>query len=287
MDTDLHILRADNPGPLTGAGTNTYLLGRGSVIVIDPGPALPGHLQAILAALHPGDHVAAILVTHSHLDHSALARSLADATGAPVLGCGPAGSGRSPTMKRLACAGLTGGGEGCDRTYRPDRPLMDGEKLTIGGVTVEVIAIPGHTGCHLAFATQGRLFAGDTVMGWSTSLVSPPDGDMGAYMATLGKLAGRDWAVIHPGHGAMVTDAAGRLSDLIAHRQTREAAILAALSNRPATAADLARLIYTTTPAALLPAATRNVLAHLINLSDRTLVTHPDPIRPDSTFSAR
>ena len=281
---ELRLVRADNPSALTGSGTNTYLLGRGDVVVIDPGPALPDHLRAILAALHPGERISAILVTHTHLDHSALAGPLAQRTAAPVLGFGPAGSGRSAAMTRAAALGLTGGGEGVDRQFEPDRRLHDGESLTLAGQRIEVLHTPGHTGCHLAFGWQDRLFAGDHVMGWSTSLVSPPDGDMTDYVATLHRLARRQWSVIHPGHGDTVTDPAGRISELIAHRMAREGEILAALTEGPATAAGLAARIYTRTAPGLLAAASRNVLAHLVDLAEQGLVTTPQGVTADSAF---
>lgn len=288
LDPDLRLVVAPNPGPMTGAGTNSYLLGRGDVVVIDPGPADPAHHAALLAALDPGERIAAILVTHSHLDHTALAPALSATTAAPVWGAGPAGSGRSGTMEGWAARGLSGGGEGFDSAYRPDRTLQPGETLHIGATTVEVLATPGHTGCHLGFASADRLFAGDTVMGWSTSLVSPPDGDMAAYRASLAQLASRPWRMIHPGHGSAITDPAGRLSDLILHRRTREAEILAALSDLgPATARQLAATIYTTTPPALLPAAARNVLAHLIDLTDRGEVQFLDTGGPDWMFERK
>lgn len=267
------VLVAPNPGPLTGTGTNTYLVGTGDVVLIDPGPAIPSHLASILAALAPGERIAAILVTHSHLDHTALVPELAAATGAPVLGAGPTGSGRSPLMARLAAAGMPTGGEGFDTTYRPDRVLLPGEVLQVGDVRIDVLPTPGHTGCHLGFACADRLFSGDTVMGWSTSLVSPPDGDMGAYLSTLSALSLRHWHSIHPGHGPRIADPALRLADLMAHRRGREASVLAALAGGAATPAELARRIYATTPPALLPAAARNVLAHLIDLTDRGLVS--------------
>lgn len=283
---DLRLVLAPNPGPMTGAGTNSYLLGRGDVVLIDPGPDDPAHHDALLAALDPGERLAAILVTHSHLDHTALAPALAARTGAPVWGAGPAGSGRSPTMADWAERGLVGGGEGFDQTYTPDRALRRGETLRIGGLAIEVLATPGHTGCHLSYACGDRLFAGDTVMGWSTSLVSPPDGDMAAYRASLTALAARDWQVIHPGHGPAITDPAARLAELIAHRATRESEILAALTaHGPATPHRLASLIYTTTPAVLLPAAARNVLAHLIDMTDRGLVTFSETAGRDWEFA--
>jgi len=288
VDPDLRLILAPNPGPMTGAGTNSYLLGQGEVVLIDPGPNDPAHHAALLAALEPGERLAAILITHSHLDHTALAPAIAATTKTPVWGAGPAGSGRSALMAAWADRGLVGGGEGFDQTYAPDRVLRDGETVQIAGLAIEVLATPGHTGCHLSFACGGRLFSGDTVMGWSTSLVSPPDGDMSAYMASLTALAARNWQVMHPGHGPAVTAPASRLAELIAHRKTREAAILAALSDHfPATAQTLASLIYVTTPPGLLPAATRNVLAHLIDLTDRGLVCHLTDAARDWVFGPR
>ena len=276
-DPDLRTILAPNPGPMTGAGTNSYLLGRGAVVLIDPGPADPAHQAALLAALDPDERIAAILITHSHLDHTALAPALAAATGAPVWGAGPAGSGRTPGMDDWAARGLSGGGEGFDLAYAPDRVLHHGEVLQFGSLKIEVLATPGHTGCHLSFACSDLLFSGDMVMGWSTSLVSPPDGDMAAYRASLTCLAARYWGLILPGHGPVIRNPAERLAELAAHRATREAEILGALSRHgPASAETLARLIYTTTPTALLPAASRNVLAHLIELTERNLVTCRD-----------
>ena len=283
-DPRLTLLRAPNPSPMTGEGTNTWLLAEGeAVVLIDPGPALDAHLRAILAAL-AGHPLAAILVTHAHLDHSALAPGLAAATGAPVLAFGPAGSGQSALMARLEAEGLTGGGEGIDRIFRPDRCLTDGEVLQLGPLQIEVLHTPGHMSNHLCFACDGLLFSGDLAMGWASSLVSPPDGDMGAYMASLRRLAARDWRAMLPGHGAPVADAAARLAELITHREAREAAVLAALTAGAADAATLAAAIYHDAPAALLPAARRNVLAHLLDLADRNLISAPLPLTAGSIF---
>ncbi len=271
----IRLIRADNPSPLTGPGTNTYLLGMGEVAVIDPGPDLDGHFAALMRALQPGERVSHILLTHAHLDHSALVPRLADATGAEVLAFGPADSGRSATMQGLAAQGLSGG-EGADPGFAPDCQLADGARLTVGGWEVEALHLPGHMGCHLGFAVADVLFSGDHVMGWSTTLVSPPDGDMAAYMASLHRLTSRGWRRMYPGHGPSVDDPAGRLAALIAHRLAREAAIVAALQRGPATATGVAEQVYTDILRHLLPAAARNVLAHLIDLTDRGLA-RPDP----------
>lgn len=271
---------------MTGSGTNTWLLGEGQVAVIDPGPNDPAHLAAILSSLALGEEVAAILVTHAHLDHSALVPRLARETSAPVYAFGRAGEGRSALMQRLAAEGLQGGGEGVDPTFAPDHRLTDGQGLTLGQTEIEVIHTPGHMGEHLSFACDGLLFSGDHAMGWATSLVSPPDGDMGAYMASLDKLAARPWQRMLPGHGAPVEDPAHRLAELAAHRRGRDAQIRAELARAPGTAADLARRIYLDTPEALMPAAARNVLAHLIDLSARLLAEPEGEIRATTRFSA-
>lgn len=275
----IRLIRADNPSPFTGTGTNTYLVGKGQVTVIDPGPDLDGHLAALRAALQPGERIAHILLTHAHLDHSALIPRLVAATGAEVLAFGPATSGRSAVMVQLAAEGLVGA-EGADPGFIPDRLVLDAEVLSLSGLTLTAWHLPGHMGCHMGFALGDHLFCGDHVMGWSTTLVSPPDGDMTAYMASLRRLQGHAWARFHPGHGPAIEAPDARLSALIAHRLSREAAILTSLAvPGPANAAALAARIYTDTQPHLLPAATRNVLAHLIDLQARSLVTpRPGPL---------
>ncbi len=266
-------LRAANPSALTGTGTNTYVLtGAQGAVVIDPGPDLDAHLAAILAAL--GDRpLQSILLTHAHLDHSALCPRLAAQTSAKTYAFGPAVAGRSAVMQRLAAEGLAGGGEGIDPTFSPDVSVADGEVLELAGLAIKALHTPGHIGSHLCFGLGPLLFSGDHVMEWSTTLVSPPDGDMGAYMASLQRLSGELWQVFLPGHGGLVPDPAARLQELIVHRRAREASILSELREGAKTPAELALCIYAaSTPAALLPAAARNILAHLIDLNDRNVV---------------
>lgn len=280
----LRRLLAPNPSPMTFRGTNTYLVGTREVAVIDPGPSDPHHLAAILDAVSSA-RVIAILVTHAHLDHSPLSRPLADATGAPVLAFGGPEAGRSAAMQRLASSGGIGGGEGVDHAFRPDATLRDGEAVDGDGWALRALHTPGHFGNHLAFAWGDILFTGDLVMGWASSLVSPPDGDLTDFMASLERIAGPGWAEFHPGHGAPVTAPADRVAALLAHRRARETSILDALADGPATPAHLAGRIYTDTPGALLPAAERNVLAHLIDLAERRLVRHDDRLSPDTEFA--
>lgn len=285
MGAEPRLVRAANPSPMTATGTNTWLVAdQGAVAVIDPGPALPGHLQAILAALEPGERISEILVTHAHLDHSALAPALSAATGAPMSAFGPAGSGRSALMARLEAQGLTGGGEGVDAAFRPDILLPDGAEVAVGRLRITALHTPGHMANHLCFAVGDVLFSGDHAMGWASSLVSPPEGDMGAYMAALDRLAARPWRQMLPGHGPAVDDPAARLAELIAHRRAREAQVLAALTHGPADAAALTARIYHDTPEALLGAARRNVLAHLVDLTERNLIAPEGPLTAESLF---
>ncbi|MFV0360446.1 MBL fold metallo-hydrolase [Tropicimonas sp.] len=269
MEPGLRRLTAANSSPMTFRGTNTYLLGKGSVAVIDPGPEDPVHLDALLGATAGGERISHILVTHSHLDHSPLARALAAIADAPVLAFGTHTDGRSPRMRQLARTGLAGGGEGADTAFAPDLRLEDGAIVTGDGWTVEALHTPGHTANHMCFAWNGALFTGDLVMGWASSIISPPDGDLTAFMTSCKRLAGRRDHILYPGHGEPVTDPAGRIAWLIAHRRSRERQILAALGETPEDIPTLTRRVYSDIPPALLAAAERNLLAHLIDLCER------------------
>ncbi|MFC7703296.1 MBL fold metallo-hydrolase [Plastorhodobacter daqingensis] len=273
----LRALVAPNPSPMTGPGTNTWLLGEGEVAVIDPGPDEPAHLDAILRTLKPGERITKILVTHAHLDHSPLARALAETTGAPVLAYGPWDAGRSARMAALAEAGI-GGGEGVDHGFIPDEALRDGAQVGFGREQLTAFWTPGHFGNHMCFEWRGMIFSGDLVLGWTSSLVSPPDGDMGAYMASLGQLSMRPAARLLAGHGAAIDAPQARISELIAHRRGREAAILAALAYAAHTPRAIAERLYTDIPPVMMPAAERNVLAHLLDLEERGLVHHTAPL---------
>lgn len=275
---------APNPSPMTYRGTNTYLVGTTDLAVIDPGPDDPAHLDAILAALEPGQRISHIIVTHTHVDHSPLAARLGDRTGAPVLAFGDARAGRSAVMTQLARDGLAGGGEGIDVNFRPDRTVQDGEVIEGAGWSLKVIHTPGHLGNHIALGWGDACFTADHVMGWASSLVSPPDGDLTDFMASCQRLRAGSWTVFHAGHGAPVTDPMGRLDWLISHRLMREASILSALEKAPATARALAEQIYTDTPNALLSAAERNVFAHLVDLTGKSMVRPDQKLTATATF---
>jgi hydroxyacylglutathione hydrolase len=275
-------LRADNPSPLTGPGTNTYIVGESDIVVIDPGPALDSHFAALLQAIE-GRRLQAIVVTHAHRDHSALARRLGLATGAGILAFGGARDGISPRNSALA-AEFGDTGEGLDLAFAPDRRLADGDRIIGDTWELRVLHTPGHLGGHICLGLGRTLFSGDHVMGWSSSIVSPPEGDMGDYMASLEQLSGGDWTLALPGHGDPVQDPSARISDLLAHRRMREAQVVAALAGGPASASALARCIYRDLAPALLPAATRNVLAHLLDLSSRNIVTAATRAGPDAVW---
>jgi glyoxylase-like metal-dependent hydrolase (beta-lactamase superfamily II) len=265
-------LVAPNPSAFTFHGTGTYIVGRGKVAVIDPGPMIESHLQAILDAL-PGESVSHVLVTHTHVDHSPLARPLQRATSAPVWGCGPHGSGRHEQGVKVE--------EGGDMAFAPDRQLAHGDVVEGAGWTLVAVHTPGHTSNHLCFALREEraLFTGDHVMGWSTSVISPPDGDMRAYMASLDLLQRRDDAVYWPTHGGPIRDPKPFVAAFIAHRREREAAILACLEDGIARIAEMVPRIYgNTIPAGLYPAAARSVFAHVIDLAERGAVRADGPV---------
>ncbi|MFD1159545.1 MBL fold metallo-hydrolase [Roseovarius aestuarii] len=275
---------APNPSPMTFRGTNTYLVGDRQLAVIDPGPLDSGHLRAILGTLRPGQQITHILVTHAHLDHSPLAAALSRETGAKIYGYGAADAGRSAVMQRLAERGLVGGGEGLDRDFNPDIGLEDGALLDADGWQLRAHWTPGHLGNHLCFQLGQAVFTGDLVMGWASSLVSPPDGDLTDFMSSCQKLKSLGAKVFHAGHGAPISHPAARLDWLITHRLSRESSILEHLRKGPATAKDLTMQIYHDTPDALIPAATRNVLAHLIDLHGKSRVMPAAELTAESQF---
>ena len=284
LENGVRRIVAPNPSPMTYRGTNTYIVGTRDLAVIDPGPESDTHLQAILDAVGADQKITHIIVTHTHLDHSPLARSLAAATGATILAFGDATAGRSDAMKALAASGMVGGGEGIDVDFQPDQMVEDGDFINGSDWQLEVIHTPGHIGNHICLSWNDLCFTADHVMGWASSLVSPPDGDLTDFMESCAKLEDYDWRVFYPGHGAAINDPSERLDWLIDHRLNREAAILDLLEDAPATARELAKAIYTDTPPALLGAATRNVLAHLIDLVGQTEVSAIGAVSEDAQF---
>lgn len=254
---------ARNPGAFTYTGTGTYIVGEGAVAVIDPGPDDPDHINALAAAV-PGETVSHILVTHTHRDHSPAARALKAATGAPVWGCAPLTLDDSgPPVEA-----------GFDPGYAPDHVMADGETVQGPGWTLEAVATPGHTSNHLCFSfREGQaLFSGDHVMGWSTTVIAPPDGDMAAYMASLEKLLGRDEIIYYPTHGAPVENPQRLVRGMLTHRRQREQQILALLGQGTGAIAALVEQMYVGLDPRLKPAAALSVEAHLIDLRNRRAV---------------
>jgi glyoxylase-like metal-dependent hydrolase (beta-lactamase superfamily II) len=248
---------ANNPGPFTFHGTGTYIVGRGEVAVIDAGPDLEEHIDAVLRALD-GETVTHLPVTHTHRDHSPAVRHLKSMTGAKSYGFGPHGGGRPGEEVE----------EGADRDFAPDVALADGEVIEGAGWTLEAIHTPGHTSNHLCFALKEEniLFSGDHVMGWSTTVVSPPDGDMADYMASCKRLAARPESRFWPTHGPAIERPGEFTAALIAHREAREAQIGKCLAEGVGRIPDMVRLMYADVDPVLHKAAGRSVLAHLIHM---------------------
>ncbi len=269
----LSVVTAPNASPMTFTGTRSYFLGDSEVAIIDPGPDDPAHLAALQAALR-GRRVSHVLVTHSHVDHSPLAHAF----DAPVLAFGPSGAGMSDVMQEL---GGLDGGEGIDADFAPDITLADGDIVQGNGWQVEAIHTPGHMSNHLCFAFEGGLFSGDHVMAWSTTLVSPPDGDLTQFMASLRKLQGRGEARYFAGHGPVLEEPQAMLAYQIAHRLEREAQILEAL---PADIPAITATVYKGLDSRLLPMAARNVFSHLIDLYQRDMVCCNGPISFNGCF---
>jgi glyoxylase-like metal-dependent hydrolase (beta-lactamase superfamily II) len=263
----------DNPGPFTFKGTLTYIVGRGKVAIIDPGPVDARHMAALLDAVR-GETVTHIIITHTHRDHSPGAATLKAATGAPTFGEGPHRPSRELFIGETAR--LDAGG---DADFMPDHRLADGEVIEGDGWTLEAIATPGHTANHMAFALKGAgvLFSGDHVMGWSTSIVAPPDGAMSDYMASLHRLAVRPEAVYLPGHGDVIRDAPDFVAKYIAHRRGREASILHRLGKGETDIPSLVRSIYIGINPQLTGGAALSTLAHLEDLTARGLVLTDGP----------
>lgn len=260
---------AYNPSPFSYTGTQTYIVGAGEVAVIDPGPLGddPHHVEALISILS-GEKISAIMCTHTHRDHSPAAAPLAAATGAPIIGC--------------AALVLEDDGPRADAsfdaTYVPDRVLVDGDQISGPGWTLTAVATPGHTSNHLCFALaeEKALFTGDHVMSWSTSVVSPPDGDMAAYMRSLALLMDRDDAIYYAAHGAPIETPQRLVRGMMGHRKQREGQILRLLESGVGHIPEMVGHMYKGVDKRLHPAAGRSVLAHLIDLRDRGEVAEAD-----------
>ncbi|MBF9195389.1 MBL fold metallo-hydrolase [Microvirga terrestris] len=253
---------AGNPGPITFTGTCSYIVGTGNVAIIDPGPDMPDHVEAILNAVR-GETVTHILVTHTHKDHSPAAAAIKAATGAVIVGCAPHHSARplfSGEVNTLEASS--------DKGYAPDQELNEGDAIEGAGWTLEALATPGHMANHLAFVLpeEKALFSGDHVMAWSTTVVAPPDGSMSAFMASLDKLRGREETLYWPGHGGPVQEPQRFVRALIHHRHQREASILNRLRAGDRTIPEIVAAIYQGLNPALVGAAGLSVFAHLEDL---------------------
>ncbi|WP_185985244.1 MBL fold metallo-hydrolase [Aureimonas mangrovi] len=266
-------ITAPNPGPFTFRGTNTYLVGTERLVLVDPGPDDEAHLAAILDALG-GAPLEAILVTHTHLDHTGLTAKLKAATGALVYAEGPHRAAR--TLHEGETNALDAG---ADRGFAPDIRVGDGETVRFGASSFTAIATPGHAANHLAFALEGTpaLFSGDHVMAWSTTIVAPPDGSMADYMASLDKLMARPESLYLPGHGAPLERPLPFMRALRSHRRMREAAILERLQSGDRTIPEIVAALYATTDRRLHGAAGLSVLAHLEDLVGRGLAASDGP----------
>ena len=276
-------LLCDNPSPFTFKGTVSYIIGRGEVAIIDPGPDDPQHIAALLDAVR-NESVTHIFVTHTHVDHSPGAAQVKAATGAMTFAEGPHRAARPLHIgeaNRLEAS--------ADHDFVPDHALADGEVIGGKGFAIEAVATPGHTANHMAFALRetGLLFSGDHVMAWNTSIIAPPDGAMADYMASLDKLLRRDEQVYLPGHGGPVREAPGFVRQYIAHRHAREAAILATLRGGEADIPELVRAIYIGIDPRLSGAAGLSVLAHLEDLVARGLVATDGPPAIGSRYRLR
>ncbi|MBD1547678.1 MBL fold metallo-hydrolase [Roseibium aggregatum] len=271
-------LTCRNPSPFTFHGTNTYLIGQREIAVLDPGPSSEAHIDDIVKAAGP-DAVRAILVSHTHMDHSPGARLLQARTGAPIVGCGPHRAART-----LASGEINPMDASADADHVPDEELKAGDTFSVGKTVFEAVETPGHTANHLCFAVAGSnlLFSADHVMAWSTSIVAPPDGNMRDYMMSLERLLQRPESIYLPGHGGVLRDAHGYVEELRAHRLGRERSILDRLTDAPVSIPDLVLQIYDDLPPGLRPAAALSVFAHLEDLAERGLVS----AEPNVTLTA-
>ena len=277
---------APNPSPMTFKGTNTYIIDNGELAIIDPGPLNEEHFNNILEVT-AGRSVKYIFLTHSHVDHSPLAKQLSVELNTPIYGYGASDTGLSSTMLSLLDSGYHSGSEGIDYEFNPDYLIKNDEKFYLNNKTIFAIHTPGHMGNHVCFQYNKVLFSGDHVMGWATSMVSPPYGDLTQFMASCRSLKTKEFDLFLPGHGDPVESPRERLNFLINHRLERESQIKETIKNTPLTALEITEIVYTDVDNSLIPAATRNVFAHLIDLSERGLVEFHGEISEKSKASLK
>ena len=290
LSKSVSTILAPNASPMTFRGTQTYLIGEGDeVAIIDPGPKIPSHLQAIDRALR-GKKLIAILITHSHVDHSPLGKEISDKHNVPIYAFGETGKGKSEIMRKYIEKFEIGGGEGVDPLFKPDVLISTGDHISCSSWIIEAIYTPGHMSNHLCFSlNEGEcLFSGDLVMGWATTLISPPDGDIGQYKSSLDSLLARKEDLYYPGHGGPLRNAKKMVFAQLSHRNNREVAILNSISNMGCKIDEIVDSVYSDLSDNLKIAASRNVLAHLIHLLEKGLVVvDENNISLDSTFRVK
>lgn len=271
---------ARNPSPFTFKGTATFIVGTGKVAIIDPGPDLAEHVDALLDAVS-AETVTHILVTHTHRDHSPASAVVKQVTGAPTYAYGPHGAGKLERGVQVE--------EGGDMDFVPDHLVRHGDVIEGDGFSFECVYTPGHTSNHMCFAyrEQKALFTGDHVMGWSTTIISPPDGDMADYMASLELLLERDDELYCPTHGAAITDPKPFVREYMAHRRQREEQVLECLRDGVTTITQMVPLMYRDLPRTMYPAAARSVFSTVIYLVERGELAHDDELSIDTAFRLR
>ena len=269
---------ANNPGAFSFTGTGTFIIGRGKVAMIDPGPLMEEHIEAILDGIK-GEEVTHILITHTHMDHSPAARIIKERTGAKTYGYGPHGEGKREQGVKVE--------EGGDMDFIPDVKVTHGEIIKGHGWNLEAVYTPGHTSNHMCYQLQEEkaLFTGDHVMGWSTSIISPPDGDMTDYMNSLDLLLQRNDEIYWPNHGTCITDPKSYVRSFITHRQEREDQILNCLSNGLYKIQDMVPTMYTDLDINMYQAAARSVFAAIIRLIEMDRVTCKGELKLDSRYA--
>ena len=264
----------NNPGPFTFTGTGTYILGNGQVGVLDPGPIDDAHIEAILAALEPGESISHIIITHTHGDHSPASAPLKQKTGAPIYGLTP------PKSKAISVdSDIPQMEEDADEAFSPDVKVAHGDIIQGGDWSLECVFTPGHMAGHMCYALREEkaLFTGDHVMGWSTSVIIPPDGSMSDYMASLDLLLTRDDEIYWPTHGTCIHQPQDFVCAYIAHRKTREAQVLARLEAGDTDIREMVKVVYAAVDKRLHPAAALSMLAHLQDLLERGVVSSDGP----------